>query len=125
MSRSMIIAPEFRLLLAVGMALLLSACGPARVVVEGNFPEPLMEPVPLKMGIWYGEEFAGHEFHDEAKSRSESKWIVRTGEAQVQMWDTLLAGMFTELVQMKGEPGTDQMNPLVNAVLIPHVDELQ
>ena len=41
------------------------------------------------------------------------------------MWDALLAGMFVETVPMKGEPGPEQMNQLVDAVLIPEVDELQ
>ena len=117
-----------RALAAVLLALLLAACGPNEVVVKppaGQFPQPLMEPLPLVVGVWYTEEFAGHEFYDEAKGRAESSWIVRTGDAQVAMWDTLLAGMFYELVPMKGEPGPGQMNPLVDAVLIPSVDELQ
>ena len=125
MSRSMISAPEARLALAALALVLLSACGPARVDVKGSFPAPLMEPLPLTMGVWYPEEFANHEFFDQAKSREESGWIVKTGEAQVQMWDTLLDGMFYELVHMKGEPGPGQMNQLVDAVLIPHVEELQ
>jgi hypothetical protein len=129
LSRSMIFAPDGRYLRQVcGSALLLAllvGCGPAQVVVEGNFPPPLMEPLPLTLGVWYGEDFATHEFFDEAKSRSESSWIVKTGAAQVQMWDTLLAGMFTNVVAMKAKPGQDQMNQVVDAVLIPHVDELQ
>ena len=128
MSRSMISAPEshtLRLAAALLLLALLSACGPAEVVVKGNFPDPLMEPLPLIMGVWYGEDFAQHEFFDEAKSREESGWIVKTGQAQVQMWDKLLAGMFTDLVHMKGKPGAGQMNQVVDAVLIPHVAELQ
>ena len=123
----MISVPDRRLPLLAGLALLalLGGCGPAEVKVEGSFPEPLMEPLPLTIGVWYGEELANHEFFDEAKSRQESSWIVRTGEAQVQMWDTLLAGMFQNLVHMKGEPGPGQMNQVVDGVLIPHVDELQ
>ncbi|WP_243391611.1 hypothetical protein [Pseudohalioglobus lutimaris] len=121
----MITAPDLRLLVALLVVALLTGCGPTRVKVEGSFPAPLMEPVPLKLGIWYPEEFATHEFFDEAKSRSESSWVVNTGEAQVSMWDTLLKGMFTELVPMKGEPSPQQMNPVVDAVLIPFVDELQ
>tara|TARA_R110002110_G_scaffold405241_1_gene624257 strand:+ start:93114 stop:93773 length:660 start_codon:yes stop_codon:yes gene_type:complete len=109
----------------IALLCLLAACGPTEVKVEGNFPRPLMEPLPLKMGIWYDDEFSTHEFFDEAKSRRESSWIVKTGEAQVQMWDTLLDGMFVELVPMNGKPGPGQMNPSVDAVLIPHVDELQ
>jgi len=114
-----------RVFIAAAVLLTLVACGPTKVVVKGDFPPPLMEPVPLNMGVWYGEDFANHEFFDEAKSKTESSWIVKTGEAQVQMWDTLLAGMFDTVVQMKGKPGPGQMNQVVDAVLIPHVDELQ
>ena len=122
---SMTSAPSFRHL---GMALLLAllaGCGPTKVKVQGNFPDPLMEPVPMTMGVWYSEEFANHEFFDEATGRAGSGWVVNTGEAQVSMWDKLLGGMFYQLVHMKGEPGPGQMNPVVNAVLIPHVEELQ
>lgn len=116
---------RYRHLTAVMLLLLLAGCGPNKVVVQGSFPEPLLDPLPLRMGIWYDEAFAGHEFFDEAKSRRESDWLVKTGEAQVQMWDTVLSGMFEELVHMKARPGPDQMNQLVDAVLVPHVDELQ
>jgi hypothetical protein len=125
LSRSTISAPEARLALAALALVLLSACGPARVDVKGSFPAPLMEPLPLTIGVWYPEEFANHEFFDEAKTREESGWIVKTGQAQVQMWDTLFDGMFYQLVHMKGKPGPNQMNQIVDAVLVPHVEELQ
>jgi hypothetical protein len=110
---------------AIVLLVLLAGCGPSTVVVKGSFPPPLLDPLPLRLGVWYDEAFAGHEFFDEAKSRRESDWLVRTGEAQVQMWDTLLGGMFEELVHMKARPGPGQMTQLVDAVLVPHVDELQ
>lgn len=127
MSLWMTFAPDRR---APGLGLLLlcallAGCGPARVDVQGNFPSPLMEKIPLTLGVWYDEEFANHEFFDEAKSRTDSSWVVKTGDAQVQMWDTLLPGMFSQVIPMKGEPGPGQMNQSVDAVLIPHVDELQ
>jgi hypothetical protein len=114
-----------RFLITALLATLVAACGPTKVVVEGNFPPPLIEPLPLTLGVWYGEDFANHEFFDEARGRNESSWVVQTGAAQVEMWDTLLAGMFRDLVHMKGAPGAGQMNPVVDAVLVPHVDELQ
>jgi hypothetical protein len=111
-------------LLAAALALL-SGCGPNQVIVEGNFPTPLMSPLPLTMGVWYDEEFSTHEFFDEAKGRADSTWIVKTGDAQTQMWDVVLGGMFRELVHMRAEPAADELNQIVDAVLIPHVDELQ
>ena len=125
MLRSMISAPELRPLFLGLTLLLLAGCGPSKVKVQGNFPDPLMEPVPLTLGVWYPEEFANHEFFDEVKGREASGWVVNTGEAQVTMWDKLLGGMFYQLVHMKGEPGPGQMNQVVSAVLIPRVDELQ
>jgi hypothetical protein len=95
------------------------------VQVEGQFPQPLMEKVPLTMGVWYPEDFSTHEFFDEAKGRGESDWLVKTGEAQVDMWDTLLGGMFKRLEHMRAKPAKGELNQVVDAVLIPSVDELQ
>ncbi|MEP1595092.1 MAG: hypothetical protein ABJK20_10980, partial [Halieaceae bacterium] len=129
MSGLTISAPELRqpvrLLAALALLCLLAGCGARQVVVEGNFPEPLMSPLPLNMGIWYNEEFATHEFFDEAKGRADSTWIVKTGSAQMQMWDTVLAGVFSNLEHMKNAPGSAEMNQVVDAVLIPKVEELQ
>ena len=111
-----------------GLLLLLvvmTGCGPTRVVVDGKFPPPLIEPLPINMGLWFDEEFTGHEFFDQSTSKTESSWVVQTGTAQVAMWDTLLAGMFETVTHMKGEPGANQMNQVVDGVLIPHVEELQ
>jgi hypothetical protein len=112
-------------LVAVTLLALLTGCGPAEVVVKGNFPSPLMQKLPITLGVWYDEDFAHHEFFEEAKTKAESSWLVRTGEAQVQMWDSLLNGMFQRVLPMNGKPGPGQMNPSVDAVLIPHVEELQ
>lgn len=94
-------------------------------MVDGEFPVPLMEPIPVTMGVWYNQDFVTHEFFDKAKSRRESDWLVATGAAQVEMWDTLLTGMFQELVSIDAAPVAGQLQPLTNAVLIPHVEELQ
>ena len=131
---SMISAPEAcsglnsafsRLAGATIVLLLLSACGPNQVIVEGKFPAPLMTELPLTIGIWYPEEFRTHEFTDIEKPARESEWIVKTGDAQVLMWDTVLTGMFRNFAEMKAAPGTGVMNQVVDAVLIPHIDELQ
>jgi hypothetical protein len=120
--------PDLKRLLWLAGALLLgllSGCGPAEVVVKGNFPPPTMEKLPLTIGVWYDPAFVNHEFFDEAKSKTDSSWLVKTGAAQVEMWDKLLNGMFAQVVHMKGKPGPGQMNQVVDAVLIPEIAELQ
>ena len=115
----------WRPLMALVIAGVLSACGSQQVTVKGDFPTPLMDPMPLRIGIWYDEEFSNHEFFDDAAGRTEASWLVKTGEAQVQMWNTVLGSMFVELVPMRGKPGGSEMNEVVDAILVPHVDELQ
>ena len=110
---------------AVLFCLGISGCTTKKVVVEGMFPPPLIAPLPVTLGVWYEPEFAEHEFYDEAKGRADSTWIVQTGEAQVQMWSQLLDNMFERVEAMDGRPAPEQMNPAVDAVLIPRVDELQ
>lgn len=124
MSGSMTTGPE-RWLAPILLALALAACGTKQVMVQSEFPPPVMNKLPLTIGVWYDDEFANHEFFDEASGRAESSWLVNTGQAQVELWDTLLKGMFREVVYMNGKPGPGQMNPVVDAVLLPAVDELQ
>ena len=114
-----------RWLFALLMLLALAGCGPNRVIVDGNFPPPLIEPLPLTLGVWFGDDFARHEFFDGTKSRDESSWVVNTGAAQVQMWDGLLSGMFDQVIVLNDQPEAGRSSPAVAAVLIPHVEELQ
>ena len=116
-----------RRLLAV-TAVLLAGCA-NQVEVQGQFPAPVLDKLPLKIGVYYDPEFRSHEFYDEADSREEVDWIVRTGEAQVEMYNTLLPGMFEEVVMLNELPRRDRVDTVLDqdldAVLVPHVQELQ
>ena len=69
--------------MALCLTLLAAGCATKQVEVEGNFPAPLLDPLPITLGVIYPSAFANHEFFDEAKGRAESDWLVKTGEAQV------------------------------------------
>ena len=75
-----------RYLLIVCLTLLGAGCAGKQVVVEGNFTTPLLDPLPVTLGVIYPPAFAQLEFFDEAKGRAESDWLVKTGEAQVEFW---------------------------------------
>ena len=107
---------------------LLGACA-NNVVVKGNFPQPVLNKMPYTIGVYYDPEFRNHEFFDEATTREETDWLVRTGEAQVDMYNTLLPGMFQKVVMLNDIPRRDRVDVVgeeqVDAVLVPHVAELQ
>lgn len=108
--------------------LLLGGCA-NKVVVEGNFPTPVLQKLPYTIGVYYTPEFRGHEFFDEASTREETDWLVSTGSAQVDMYNTLLPGMFKKVVLLNALPRRDRLEAVaeeqVDVVLVPHVAELQ
>jgi hypothetical protein len=112
----------------VTLTLLLGACA-NNVVVHGTFPTPVLEKLPYTLGVYYDPEFRNHEFYDKATVREETDWLVKTGEAQVQMYNTLLPGMFEKIVMLNDIPRRDRVEAVteerVDAVLVPHVAELQ
>ena len=118
-----------RLILCPIIACALFAGCANKVVVKGEFPTPVLEKLPLTLGVYYDPEFRNHEFFDEATSREETDWLVRTGEAQVQMYNTLLPGMFEKVVMLNELPRRERVESVadegVDAVLVPHVAELQ
>jgi hypothetical protein len=128
LSVSTTFASGWRYLLMLG-GLLLAGCGVNEVVVQGQFPQPVLDKLPITLGVYYDPEFRNHEFFDQASSRGESDWVVRTGAAQTQMYDTLLGGMFENIVMLNELPREDRVAAVgeaaADAVLVPHVDELQ
>ena len=105
--------------------LLAAGCSTKQVVVEGNFPMPLLDPLPITLGVIYPSAFAEHELFDEAKGRAESNWLVKTGEAQVDFWDILFAGMFDEVVHIRDWETVQRRAPEIDGVLIPAIGDLQ
>jgi hypothetical protein len=126
---STILGPDssawWRRLVLLGLTVLLAGCSSKQVIVEGNFPEPLLDPLPITMGVIYPPAFAQHEFFDEAKGRADSDWLVKTGEAQVAFWDILLGGLFQEVVHIDSWETVESEGGRIDGVLIPSIAELQ
>lgn len=123
----MISGPD-RLIRALGVlagVLLLAACGAREVVVQGNFPEPLMDPLPITLGVVYSDAFAQHEIFDEAAGRAETDWLVKTGDAQVEFWNTLFGGMFEDVIRITDHDSLHARESEIDAVIIPYVADLQ
>ncbi|WP_195891482.1 hypothetical protein [Luminiphilus syltensis] len=105
--------------------LVLAGCGAKQVQVKGNFPKPVVEPLPITVGVYYSDEFAAHEFFDEAKGRNESQWLVKTGEAQVAFWDKLFAGAFRKTIRIYDLDQLKKRRKELDAVIVPSIQDLQ
>lgn len=114
-----------RWLLLLCLTLLGTGCASRQVVVEGNFPTPLLDPLPITLGVIYPQAFAEHEFFDEAKGRTETDWLVKTGEAQVTFWDKVFTGMFDEVVHIRDWETVLAHGADIDGVIIPAISDLQ
>ena len=120
---STILARNAQRLLTLITLLVLLACTSREVVVEGSFPTPLVDPVPVSLGVLFTEEFKKHQLVDDATGRGEVSWRVSTGTAQVEFWSTLFSAFFQNVVFI--ESYEDLQTYDVDAILIPKVADVQ
>ena len=96
------------------VALALVGCTSA-VVVESDFPTPLVETIPVAVGLYYEPELRDF-IHAEALPRS-STWIIDLGDANVAMLDPLYANMFASTREIADLPLSPDQTTGVDAVL--------
>ena len=99
---------------------LLAGCGGATVAVPTEFPVPLVERVPVTMGVHLAPEL--RKFVHKEKLKNSGDWSINLGDAQEPMFNNLLTGMFAGLRFVKNpqSPGSE-----VDAVLVPSITEVQ
>src|SRR5210317_478158 len=122
---------QLRGLFVLSLSLLLSACGANQVVVQSQFPTPVLDPLPVKVGVFFSEEFKTHTFVDDPEEKTERSWVVETGAAQVTLWQSILTHLFEQVVYLDRlpktldddeDPGSTEASaeqPQVDAILVP------
>lgn len=113
---------------------LLGACS-SNVVVSPptTFPEPLVEPLAVRLGVHYPEEFKNFVYEQpdkrpnkkkKKKKKKRSKFSVAIGAAQTQLLRTVFGAMFTSVKPVEAAeleaPATD-----FDLLLVPEVLEFQ
>ena len=120
---SMTLGHKAQRLITLITLLILAACTSREVIVEGSFPTPLVDPVPVSVGVLFTQEFKEHELVDDATGRGEVSWRVSTGTAQVEFWSTLFLGFFRNVVFIESYEDLQAYD--VDAILIPKVADVQ
>ncbi|MBX3708098.1 MAG: hypothetical protein KF911_15845 [Pseudomonadales bacterium] len=104
----------------VVVCLWLTGCGTARVSVPQQFPVPLVERIPLAMGVELNEALKTWAHTEKLESGRE--WQIELGSAQEPLFRSLLTGMFDRMTVLEGTPIGDAA---VDGVLVPAIEELQ
>jgi hypothetical protein len=102
------------------MLAILEGCGGASVSVPAMFPVPLVDRIPLPMGLHLDETLTGYSHVEDLEDAG--KWEIDLGSAQTEMFQKLLSGMFdgVYLVPDPTAPGGE-----VAGVLVPSISEVQ
>ena len=69
-------------------------CGSSQVIVEATFPTPLIDPLPLRMGVIIPDELYNFIYTEDIPEQS--LWTIALGDANVAMLAPLFKGMFRE-----------------------------
>lgn len=89
--------------------------------VQGTFPRPVINQLPLQVAVHYEERFRSYRYIE--KSERRSKWEIGIGNAQVALFDTVLPAMFKGVVQV-----TDiipKENDNIDLFFQPNIEEFQ
>jgi hypothetical protein len=96
----------------------LTACGDVNVAADVDFPKPLIEPLPLKLGVYYSDDFAKYQH---AEERWGVEWKIELGKFHVMMTERLFGAAFRDLVELKAP--ADGQNADVRAVIEPRIEQ--
>lgn len=89
-----------RMLLVAGMASI-TGCSTS-VVVESDFPTPLVESLPVSVGLIFDPEL--HNFVHAEMIRDQSAWTIDLGDTNIAMLEPLFSAMFDQTVDVGNVP---------------------
>ncbi len=98
---------------------LLAACGDVQVAAESEVPTPLIDPLPLTVGIYYSEDFSKYAH---AEERWGVDWKAELGPYHVRMADRLFAASFREIIPIKDLTALPANPPYV-AIIQPRIEQ--
>ena len=81
--------------MVAGLALLALAGCTAHVKVKGAFPDPLVKPVPITLGLVYHDGFKDYRY--EQKGKGGSRYIIDLGEPQTRLFNRVVGGAFARV----------------------------
>jgi hypothetical protein len=90
--------------LAAAAGLLLAGCS-SSVIVESSFPSPLVEALPVRLGVIDDEELYNYIYTEEIPDQS--VWTIALGDANVAMLEPLFSKMFAEARKVDAVPIAD------------------
>ncbi len=110
-----------RLSAAVSLAAIAAVGCTNSVTIQGEFPAPLVEKIPLEVGIHYDEAFKSYTY--EQSIHHGPTWQIHLGQPNVELFDQMLGRMFEQVVQVDDPDTLSEPVPGIDAILKPTIEE--
>jgi hypothetical protein len=97
----------------------LTGCGDVQVAAESQMPTPLVDPLPITVGVHYTEDFSKYAH---AEERWGVKWKAELGPYHVRMAERLFNAAFRETIPVKDLKALPANPPYV-AIIEPRIEQ--
>jgi hypothetical protein len=113
---------RLRRTITFAVTLLVAGCMTTNVEVPATqFPVPLMQQLPVRMGLFLPEELSNYQFRQDLGDAG--VFEIEIGPAQKAMFTNLLTGMFVKVLPASDPTTFDTLQ--ADAVLVPRIAEMQ
>lgn len=103
------------------LMLVCAVVGCTKVVpIDDAFPSPVIESLPLAVGIHYDETFRTY-VHTEAALEG-GTWVIELGSANVALYDHLFDSMFEHVARLAEFPPESEEAGDLDAIITPQVE---
>lgn len=117
--RTDISRPTLWLLAAAALS---SACSKS-IEVKVDFPEPLVAPLALKVGLRYGDSINNYSHHEELPV--DGNWSFELGATNARLFDKIFSALFEEVVYVDATGGTGEPYSSLDAIIEPTIEAFE
>lgn len=102
---------------AIVLLPLTAGCDQA-LTVPNTFPEPLVEPLPLDVALYFSDEFANYRYRESVEG--DAKWDIALGKANVALFESVSRRLFRSATRVSSRP-TGTAAEGFNAIIEPSI----
>ena len=104
------------------VALSLSGCGASNVVIEGSFPTPNINKIPVTVAVYYDDAIRGFSYLEYSETGQE-EFNIESGQSHMELFNAVLPAMFDRVIVVDNLE--DARVEGVDAVFAPAIEEFQ
>ena len=100
----------------------LISCGVSNLVIQGNFPTPNINKIPLSVAVYYDDALRAFSYMEYSETGRE-EINIESGESHIRLFNAVLPAMFEEVIEVEGFDDPNVQG--VDAVFAPIIEEFQ